>query len=243
MATDDKPDRTAYHHGDLRHALVEAGERELAEKGLEGFTLRGCAKRAGVSHAAPAHHFGDANGLLTALAALGFDRFLSFQKARQADAQPDARSQLVASGLGYVDFALAHPALFRLMFASSRADFSNAALTEAANAAFDYLVQGVKAIRGRDPYHDPVSMLDVMGTWGSVHGLADLMLSGRMKPLLTMAPAARDAALVALAALLKVRRLPSPCPLLPPWHNVDPHMCMVAIVQTTHLTPAAHLRA
>jgi len=56
-------------------------------------------------------------------------------------------------------------------------------------------------------------------------------------------PATRDAALVALAALLKVRRLPFPCPLLPPWHNVDPHMCMVAVVQTTHLTPAAHLRA
>ena len=60
--------RHAYHHGDLRKALIEAAEAELAEKGVEGFTLRGCAKRAGVSHAAPAHHFKDANALLTALA-------------------------------------------------------------------------------------------------------------------------------------------------------------------------------
>ena len=61
--------RHAYHHGDLRKALLDAAEAELAEKGVEGFTLRGCAKRAGVSHAAPAHHFKDANALLTALAA------------------------------------------------------------------------------------------------------------------------------------------------------------------------------
>ncbi|WP_210211848.1 TetR/AcrR family transcriptional regulator [Aquibium carbonis] len=195
MAEDRTGDRSAYHHGDLRQALIDAGERELTEKGVEGFTLRGCAKRAGVSHAAPAHHFGDANGLLTALAALGFQRFLSCQKARQAEAASDPRSQLMAAGLGYVDFALAYPALFRLMFASSRADFSVAALSEAADAAFDYLVRGVEAIRGRDPYRDPVSMLDVMGTWGTVHGLADLMLSGRMKPLLAMPKAAREAAL------------------------------------------------
>ena len=195
METDEKRGRQPYHHGDLRHALLDAGEKELAEKGIEGFTLRGCAKRAGVSHAAPAHHFRDANGLLTALAAIGFERFLSFQKARQADAAPDARSQLVASGLGYVDFALAHPELFRLMFASKRADFSSAALVEAANAAFDYLVHGVKSIRDRDPYRDSAAMLDVMATWGLCHGLADLMLSGRMKPLLAMPPDARDAAL------------------------------------------------
>lgn len=195
LETSGRNERQPYHHGDLRHALLEAAEKELAEKGIEGFTLRGCAKRAGVSHAAPAHHFRDATGLLTALAALGFERFVSFQKARQADAPRDPRSQLVASGLGYVDFALAHPELFRLMFASKRADFSGAALGEAADAAFDYLVQGLVAIRGRDPYRDAASMLDVMGTWGITHGLADLMLSGRMKPLLAMPPPARDAAL------------------------------------------------
>jgi AcrR family transcriptional regulator len=195
LETNGKPERPPYHHGDLRHALLDAAEKELADRGIEGFTLRGCAKRAGVSHAAPAHHFRDANGLLTALAALGFERFLSFQKARQADAPQDPRSQLVASGLGYIDFALANPALFRLMFASERADFASDDLARNADAAFDYLVQGVEAIRGRDPYRDAAGMLDVMATWGLTHGLADLMLSGRMKPLLAMPPAARDAAL------------------------------------------------
>ena len=87
-----------YHHGDLRNALVAAAEAELAEHGIEGFTLRGCAKRAGVSHAAPAHHFGDAAGLLTAVAAAGFERFLTFQRQRQEAASPDPSSQLVAAG-------------------------------------------------------------------------------------------------------------------------------------------------
>lgn len=195
METDGTIGRQPYHHGDLRHALLDAAEKELAEKGIEGFTLRGCAKRAGVSHAAPAHHFRDANGLLTALAAAGFERFLSCQKARQADAPEDPRSQLLACGLGYVDFAMANPALFRLMFASGRADFTEAALSRSADAAFDYLVKGVEAIRGRDPYRDPPAMLDVTATWALTHGLADLMLSGRMKPLLAMPPADREAAL------------------------------------------------
>ena len=66
--------RRGYHHGDLRDALLSAGEAELRDRGIEGFTLRSCAKRAGVSHGAPAHHFADANALLTALAATGRPR-------------------------------------------------------------------------------------------------------------------------------------------------------------------------
>lgn len=184
--------RPSYHHGDLRQALLRAAEEELAEKGVEGFTLRGCAKRAGVSHAAPTHHFQDANGLLTALAAEGFQRFLAAQTARQADAASDPRAQLVASGLGYVDFALAHPGLFRLMFASKRADFGAPDLEAAANDSFDYLVQGVAAIRGSDPYSDHAAMADVMATWAMTHGLADLLLSERLKPLLALPGEARE---------------------------------------------------
>ena len=65
--------RGGYHHGDLRQAMIEAAEAVLAEKGVGGFTLRECARRAGVSPAAPAHHFGNLVGLLTAIATLGFD--------------------------------------------------------------------------------------------------------------------------------------------------------------------------
>ena len=73
--------RDAYHHGDLRAALIAAAEEELAENGVDGFTLRGCARRAGVSHAAPAHHFKDVRALFTALATIGLRRLADMTEA------------------------------------------------------------------------------------------------------------------------------------------------------------------
>ena len=184
-----------YHHGDLHNALMAAAEAELIDKGVEGFTLRGCAKRAGVSHAAPAHHFGDAPGLLTALAADGFRRFVAALQRRRAAAPNDPKAQLAASGLAYVDFATANPALFRLMFSSQRPDFSDAALQEAASAAFDDLVLCVAAIRGRDPRADKAAMVDVLAAWATVHGLADLVMSERAAAFQRMPADERDRAL------------------------------------------------
>lgn len=176
-ARDDE--RHAYHHGDLRAALLVAAEAELAEKGVEGFTLRGCAKRAGVSHAAPAHHFKDANALLTALAAEGFERFVAAMRKRQSQAT-EPRGKLIAAGLGYIDFAAANPALFRLMFSSFRTDFDYAPLKQAGSTAYGVLVDAVREIRGVDPREDKTAMLDVAAAWATAHGLADLLLSGRM---------------------------------------------------------------
>jgi AcrR family transcriptional regulator len=183
----------SYHHGDLRAVLLEAGEVELAERGIEGFSLRGVAKRAGVSHAAPAHHFRDVNGLLTALAAEGFRRFLERQRARQRKAESDPLSQLAAAGLGYIDFAMAHPALFRLMFSSDRPDHASAELGSAASAAYGQLVEDVRRVRG--PASGEPDPTEVMRTWAVAHGLADLMNSKRLKPLLTVRKVERDAIL------------------------------------------------
>jgi AcrR family transcriptional regulator len=185
-----------YHHGDLRQVLVAAAAAELADRGIEGFTLRGVAKRAGVSHAAPAHHFRDTGGLLTALAAEGFTRFLATQQAREAAAPPDPRAQLVAAGLGYIEFALAHPALFRLMFASTRPDFDDPALKAAAGAAHQHLLCGIAKLHGRDPSDDPAAMTDATAAWAMVHGLADLLLAGRLAFLLSL-PLGRQQAVAA----------------------------------------------
>src|SRR5262245_22981090 len=137
-----------YHHGNLRAALLEAAEAELEARGIEGFSLRGVAKRAGVSHAAPAHHFRDANGLLTGLAAEGYRRFIAAQEARQKNAPTEHMSQLVAAGMGYIDFALAHPALFRLMFSSDRPDHEAPELSAAGAEAFGRLVRAIQRVRG-----------------------------------------------------------------------------------------------
>lgn len=173
--------KAAYHHGDLREALLVAAEQELKEKGVEGFTLRGCARRAGVSHAAPAHHFRDADALLTALAGVGFRRFTDAMEARRPRASADDRERLVALGLGYIDFATAEPALFRLMFASGRPDFDDPELQRIASGALGTLVEAVGAVRGGDPWSDKAAMLDVAAAWSMVHGIADLALSKRMK--------------------------------------------------------------
>jgi AcrR family transcriptional regulator len=173
--------RAPYHHGGLREALLAAAEEELKEKGVEGFTLRGCAKRAGVSHAAPAHHFRDAGALLTALAGVGFVRFMAAMEARRSAAPADPRERLVALGLGYIDFATSEPALFRLMFASNRPDFDDPELHRVASSSFGMLAEGVAAVRGVDPFEDPPAMLDVAAAWSMVHGIADLALSGQLK--------------------------------------------------------------
>ena len=184
-----------YHHGDLRLALLEAGEAELAERGIEGFSLRGVAKRAEVSHAAPAHHFRDANGLLTALAAEGFRRFLAKQHARQGKAAADPLSQIIASGLGYVDFAMAHPALFRLMFSSERPQHEDTDLHAASSAAYRQLMDDVRRARGAPPGQSDPEPLEVMRTWSVAHGIADLMTSKRLKYLQGLRKDERDAML------------------------------------------------
>jgi len=174
--------KDSYHHGDLRAALLAAGEEVLAETGVEGFSLRLVAKRVGVSHSAPAHHFGDAQGLLTALAAEGFRRFLLAMRARQDGIDDDdPRALLLASGHGYVDFAESAPALFRLMFASDRIRRDAPDFVETSEAAFRHLVDDVARLRGVSPFEDAAAMADVMASWSMVHGFAELLISGRMK--------------------------------------------------------------
>jgi AcrR family transcriptional regulator len=169
-----------YHHGDLHAALMVAGEAELAEKGVAGFTLRGCARRAGVSHAAPAHHFGDVRGLLTALATLGFDRLSASMAAHAADIPPGSLDHIVAIGLGYVAFAERHPSSFGLIFSVGSLDFGNADLARAASAAFGYPVRAVGAYFDvPDAMADPRLAAIVAGIWSLVHGFSGLLLAGQ----------------------------------------------------------------
>ncbi|MBN8490221.1 MAG: TetR/AcrR family transcriptional regulator [Burkholderiales bacterium] len=202
MTTTSRP----YHHGDLATALLDAAQDELAEKGIEAFSLRGVAKRAGVSHAAPAHHFKDVQGLLTALATRGFERFVQRQSEFRRRAEKDARSQLVASGLGYVVFATENPALFRLMFGSNRTNFEDEHLGHAASRAYDELVIHVARAKGLDVHAvedghamlDADFMQDVAASWAVAHGLADLLVAGRMESIGTLPAKARHSAIAAV---------------------------------------------
>ena len=191
-------DAKPYHHGDLPSTLLVAAEAELQEKGVEAFSLRSVAKRAGVSHAAPAHHFGDTTGLLTALAALGFQDFLATQHAFEARAKKTSRDQLVAAGLGYIGFARARPALFKLMFGSERTDYENKLLKTAAEAAIAHLMAQVKLVGSTEAQ-------DVTAVWATAHGLADLIIAGRISVIRDFS----EEALQAMLTTILARSLPT----------------------------------
>jgi AcrR family transcriptional regulator len=112
-------------------------------------------------------------------------------------ADPDPASQLVAAGLGYVDFAMARPTIFRLMWQSNRPDFAQPELEQAARAAFQHLVDQVMAAGGR-------SSADEAAAWAMAHGLADLLAAGRLKAIGSLSAEARDA----LVAEMMRRALP-----------------------------------
>lgn len=177
------PQEKGYHHGDLATALVEAAEAVLTERGVEGFTLRECARRAGVSHAAPAHHFRDAKGLLTEVAAVGFDRLTEAQR-RAREAEPELKDQLLATGTAYVGFALAHPAQFQLMFQSGLLDHNNARFREAGRAAFAIFAETFETVRKVRIEYDVAKSSDpaVLRQWALVHGIATLAVQGQLGP-------------------------------------------------------------
>lgn len=172
-----------YHHGDLSRALLAAAETLLAERGVEGFTLRECARRAGVSHAAPAHHFRDVGGLLTELAATGFERLTaSILKVRVGGR--DAAKWVMRGNLAYIEFALDHPALFRLMFHSAHVDRTSERFRTAGGAAFATLKRALAGLRGppaadlraSESWRDP----ELLEQWALIHGLATLAMEGQL---------------------------------------------------------------
>lgn len=165
-------DRPSYHHGDLRAALLSAAEAELAENGPERFSLRACARRAGVSHAAPRHHFGSVDGLLDALATLGFQRLTAAMTSRMTDL--GAADRLQAAGRGYVAFARDDPALFKLMFSPRARGPASADLGAAGAEAFAVLRESAAAAAPGRPAHE--AALDVAAAWSIVHGLAHLLI-------------------------------------------------------------------
>ncbi|MDR3465956.1 MAG: TetR/AcrR family transcriptional regulator, partial [Xanthobacteraceae bacterium] len=173
----------------LRDALLAAAERILERDGVGGLTLRAAAREAGVSHAAPTHHFGDLSGLVSELAASGFRRFAAALGAAAVaqGAAPDRR--LDAMGRAYVAFAAAHPGLFTLMFRSERLDPARPALKEAMDAAAAVLGGAVEA---RQPGNEAPSTLTMAAgavrAWALVHGFAVLLLDRRLDHIVAQLP-------------------------------------------------------
>lgn len=173
----------AYHHGNLAEALLDAVAQIVAEKGASEVSLREAARRAGVSHAAPAHHFGDKEGLLEAFATQGWEMLAASLSDRFVATEGEPyQTRLTAMGRAYLEFVMQHSAHYEVMMRMMH-DCADpfAALHQASDSAFTPLALAVGQLvqdgiveSHRAPYF--ATML-----WGMVHGIAHLWESGHLR--------------------------------------------------------------
>ena len=195
----------SYHHGALRDALLKAAERVLERDGLAGLTLRAVAREAGVSHAAPTHHFGDLTGLVSELAAIGFRQFNATMAGAWTSDMPHL-ARAMARAKAYVAYAKAHPGMYGLMFRTERLDYSRPSLCEAAEASFAGLANAVGAFRHEHIAQEALTLEQgaaIARAWSTVHGFTMLLLDGRLADILRRLPAGTDVETL-LEAMLKL---------------------------------------
>ncbi|GGK44284.1 TetR/AcrR family transcriptional regulator [Nocardia camponoti] len=162
--------KTGYHHGDLRTVLLDSAAEQIASEGIEAVSLRALARRAGVSHAAPAHHFGDRAGLFTALAVQGFDLLAT----ELAAAGPDLRDIAVA----YIRFALRNPGRFDVMFRREVLRADDPELLAARERSGVSLRAGMEGAQANpEVARQRASQL---AAWSVVHGFATLWREGAL---------------------------------------------------------------
>jgi len=168
----------SHHHGNLKKVLVDAGLQLLAEGGLSALTLRKCAARAGVSHAAPAHHFDGLKGLRTAIVTAGFNAFTQAM-VEQRDAAPDSpHARLAAIGTGYLTFSANNEALATLMFMTKEVFADDPDFQSAGAAAYQVLADACAPFESGAAGAKGTEVL----VWSLVQGYANLARSGRVDP-------------------------------------------------------------
>jgi AcrR family transcriptional regulator len=168
----------AYHHGDLKAALVQAAVEILQKEGLEGLTLRAVARRAGVSPAAPYRHFADRRALVAALAERGFNRLE--QAMLSAMQSGEGRAGLKQVAFAYIRFALDNPTEYRVMFGPEVANSDDLpALRTAARSSLGFVAHGIAALQQGGLVGEGDPNLIAVATWATLHGLAILTLDGQ----------------------------------------------------------------
>lgn len=164
---------------DLRQKVLKASLALIEEGGLDRLSMREAARKAGVSHQAPYHHFADREAILAAIAGEGFVKLRQALARAAADAGTDPRKAVEAMGRAYIDFALRHPAYFQVMF---RADvvpldrYPEARKEE--DEAFGGLIEAIDKAFASEP--DDVRRRLAIAAWALVHGLATLILEGSL---------------------------------------------------------------
>ena len=169
-----------HYTGDLRRALLDAAAQTLDEIGTDNLSLRDVARRIGVSHAAPAHHFGDKAGLLTALAIEGFEMFIEHIAQALATAPPDPVDQLPALARAYAEFAELHPGHFEVMFRPTVIHGDDPDYVTASDAAFDTLRQQIAHYQQTGWRPDADTRALAAAAWALAHGISVLRAQGSL---------------------------------------------------------------
>lgn len=162
----------SYHHGDLREALIRASVEIIETQGLDRFSLREAARRAGVSSGAPAHHFGDIRGLLSAVATVGFRDFANELESIRGD---DRQATIRAIAHAYLQFAQRRPGMFRLMWKTSAFYLTDEDLYNAGLRAFRVLDQAVRGTATSALIGD-ISLAPTIACWSLMHGFSALAI-------------------------------------------------------------------
>jgi AcrR family transcriptional regulator len=170
--------KRSYHHGDLRHALLEAAWQLVSERGLDALTLREVARKVGVTHAAPYHHFPTREALLDALEDEGFAA-LRAQMLRVLADLSDPGARLSALGRAYIDFARDAPERVQVMFRRRTAPAREPPAGE--DDVFVYLLEAVRTcqVAGVAPAGDAHEL--ALTAWSLVHGFVKLWLEGPLE--------------------------------------------------------------
>ena len=171
--------KNAYHHGNLDAALLDAVGDIIKAGGVGSVSLREAARRAGVSHSAPAHHFGDKLGMLTAFCARGLRLFRDRMQAAAASTD-DPEERLVALGIEYLRFAMEERAYFEVMFRSEMHDEDDEDLKALSQATFGTLMEVATEVDEVQQLGHETPMLTAISAWATVHGLATLWQDGAL---------------------------------------------------------------
>lgn len=170
----------AYHHGDLKAALVESAVAILREEGLEALTLRAVARHAGVSQAAPYRHFTDRRALVGAVAEQGFARLQHAILDGVRSSQDGGRLGLKQVAIAYVRFALANPAEYRVMFGPEVANTEDLpSLRQTGRSVLGFVAEGISQLQKAGLVGPGDPWLMAVATWSMLHGLVMLTLDGQ----------------------------------------------------------------
>ncbi len=171
-----------YHHGNLRQALIDAGQQLLIEKGINGLSLRETAKAVGVSHTAPYRHFKDKDMLLAAVAEAGFEQLAEALQNAAESCPDDPEKQLTEAAVTYVKLAITHIEMHQLMFGNIlNEDSMSESMLEKKQLAFNTLFKIIENGQKQNIYIEAETLELAVAAWSLMHGYAMLISSGQLR--------------------------------------------------------------